>query len=175
MKKMKTRRNNIRNNIKNNTRNKRKISGGAALSNRVDVDPERFYLLVDLTEEVIRILLRVKNFPATEDNVKKLLSIPHQVKQINLLTAAKISKLNDHSQEAENKKHVIQYIIDDQAKEARRLGMPQLNITMEDIERQTNDCENQLCEIEETEFLNDFDPKKIKAIIRQFVEVNNIH
>ena len=52
--------------------------------------------------------------------------------------------------------------------------MPRLKITMEEINQILEECEDRTCEKYEMDFLDDFDPEKIKNIIRQFIEVNNI-
>jgi hypothetical protein len=84
------------------------------------------------------------------------------VRLIRLIAIAKISELNDGSEEAQHKHEVIRYLTDQQAKNASS----QHNLIQpEDIQEKID-----MMMEEYDEDLDDISDKEIKAIIRQYMQ-----
>jgi len=153
---------------KNKGRNRRNIRGGAAaggaggageylISGIGRSSDEKYPLLNDLLEEIAELFAFEKKI-----DIRDIIHDKYLIRQIRLIAIAKISELDDGSEEAQHKQEVIRYLTDQQAKDASS----QHNLIQpEDIQEKID-----MMMEEYDEDLDDISHKEIKAIIRQYME-----
>lgn len=150
---------------KSKTRNRRNVRGGAAAGPaRQNVSCP---LLDDLLEDILEEIEEVNRIPRRD-----LLVSGIYVHEIRLTAIAKISELDDNSREAVNKDQVIRFLLDQQARFALERGNPNLLIQPEDIQEKI--LQMRESEDDEYEFLEVYGTNELKALINQFMQMNQI-